>query len=366
MAFEPLVAPSRLNRPDQFAEEAELCLNGIADFIEKYNELSSVLNGAITSTSTTSLTISAGTKSPVVQPGLNLVPGYPIRLAYRVDPTKYMDGIVLTYDGVTGALSSDISSVAGSGTYADWQVMVLAAPDPSPVAGPTHAATSKTTPVDADELPLVDSADSFGLKRLTWANLKAALKTYFDTVYTYVTAAVDTTFSSTVDNAAATPAWVRGLALIKNGTAVATTSAAAYDFSIPAGVKRVTFIWSQGSTASTGIPMLQIGVSTPTTTGYDSTVSATSTAGTTAAINLTSGFAMVHTGSGAAIYKHVITIVNISGNTWVCGVVGSSTSVGFTGSGTVTLSGVLGVLRLTTTSGTDTFDAGTANVFWEF
>lgn len=211
MAFEPLVVPSRLNRPDQFAEEAELCLNGVADFIEKYNELSSVLNGAITSTSTTSLTIGTGTKSPVVQPGLNLVPGYPIRLAYRVDPTKYMDGVVLTYDIVTGALSSDISSPTGSGTYADWQVMVLAAPEPSPVAGPTHAASSKSIPVDADEIPLIDSAASFSLKRLTWANLKAALKTYFDTVYTYVTAAVDTTFSSTADNAAATPAWVKGL-----------------------------------------------------------------------------------------------------------------------------------------------------------
>jgi len=46
-----------------------------------------------------------------------------------------------------------------------------------------HAATSKTTPVDADEMPLVDSAASFSLKKLTWANLKATLKTYFDALY---------------------------------------------------------------------------------------------------------------------------------------------------------------------------------------
>lgn len=43
----------------------------------------------------------------------------------------------------------------------------------------THAAVSKTTPVDADELPLIDSAASWGLKRLTWANLKAALQSLF-------------------------------------------------------------------------------------------------------------------------------------------------------------------------------------------
>jgi len=46
-----------------------------------------------------------------------------------------------------------------------------------------HAATEKTTPADADELGLIDSAASYVLKKLTWANLKATLKTYFDTLY---------------------------------------------------------------------------------------------------------------------------------------------------------------------------------------
>lgn len=45
------------------------------------------------------------------------------------------------------------------------------------------AATSKATPVDADLLALVDSAASNTLKKLTWANVKATLKTYFDTLY---------------------------------------------------------------------------------------------------------------------------------------------------------------------------------------
>lgn len=54
----------------------------------------------------------------------------------------------------------------------------------------THAAASKATPVDTDEVGLVDSAASFGLKRLTWANLKATLKTYLDTLYVSSTAPV--------------------------------------------------------------------------------------------------------------------------------------------------------------------------------
>lgn len=41
------------------------------------------------------------------------------------------------------------------------------------------AATGKTTPVDADEMSLIDTAASWRLKRLTWANLKATLLTYF-------------------------------------------------------------------------------------------------------------------------------------------------------------------------------------------
>lgn len=50
------------------------------------------------------------------------------------------------------------------------------------IAPGTHAATSKATPVDADEISLVDSAASNVLKKLTWANLKAAVKTYYDPV----------------------------------------------------------------------------------------------------------------------------------------------------------------------------------------
>jgi len=41
-----------------------------------------------------------------------------------------------------------------------------------------HAATEKTTPAGADELPIVDSAAGNVLKSLTWANLKAALLSY--------------------------------------------------------------------------------------------------------------------------------------------------------------------------------------------
>lgn len=47
------------------------------------------------------------------------------------------------------------------------------------IAASTHAAMSKSVPVDADEIPLVDTAASNVLKKLSWANLKAALASTF-------------------------------------------------------------------------------------------------------------------------------------------------------------------------------------------
>ena len=46
-----------------------------------------------------------------------------------------------------------------------------------------NGATAKTTPVDADQVGLMDSAASNVLKKLSWANIKATLKTYFDGLY---------------------------------------------------------------------------------------------------------------------------------------------------------------------------------------
>ena len=51
------------------------------------------------------------------------------------------------------------------------------------LAANVHAAAGKTPPVDADEFAIVDSAASNVLKKLTWANLKAAILTYWQGLY---------------------------------------------------------------------------------------------------------------------------------------------------------------------------------------
>jgi hypothetical protein len=45
------------------------------------------------------------------------------------------------------------------------------------------ASTAKVTPVDADTIGVIDSAAGNILKKVSWANIRATLKTYFDTLY---------------------------------------------------------------------------------------------------------------------------------------------------------------------------------------
>lgn len=66
-------------------------------------------------------------------------------------------------------------------------------------------ATAKTTPVDADTMPLIDSAASNVLKKVTWANIKATLKTYFDSLTTTLTNKRITKRVTTTNAPGATP-----------------------------------------------------------------------------------------------------------------------------------------------------------------
>ena len=70
---------------------------------------------------------------------------------------------------------TDISQVRTS----NWNDTHLVPSEQEIVAAAVTGSTDKTTPVDADMLPLVDSAASNILKKLTWANLKATLALYF-------------------------------------------------------------------------------------------------------------------------------------------------------------------------------------------
>ena len=78
---------------------------------------------------------------------------------------------------------------------------------------------------------------------------------------------------------------------------------------------------------------------------------------------------LVGGGQLAASVQHgIYTVALVTGSTWVgSGSIGDSSGNAYhgVGGGTVTLSGALDRIRVTTTTGTPAFDAGTINIQYE-
>lgn len=150
-----------------------------------------------------------------------------------------------------------------------------------------------------------------------------------------------------------------------SGTAVASTSGTAIDFTgIPSWVKRITVILNGVSSNGASAKQIQIGSGSFTTTGYISAASGGSTG--VSSTTSTTGL-LIEDGTNAAQTSNIIAVLtNISGNVWVMASSGANNAGAFrTGGGNVTLGGVLDRVRLTSANGTDTFDAGSVNIFYE-
>lgn len=96
-----------------------------------------------------------------------------------IGPASSTDNHVAFFSGTSGKLIAD-SGLTLSGTNTGDETTTTA-------GALINGATSKSTPVDADYVGLMDSAASNVLKKLSWANIKATLKAYFDTLYAPLT-----------------------------------------------------------------------------------------------------------------------------------------------------------------------------------
>ena len=147
------------------------------------------------------------------------------------------------------------------------------------------------------------------------------------------------------------------------GTSVASTSGTSIDFtSIPSWVKRITVMFNGVSLNASTELLLQIGSGSVETSGYLSGAGnrggdTTSTAG----FVVTRGFGSTENASG------YVSVVTLGSNIWVSSGVLCPTSTGtfFGSGGNKTTSGVIDRIRITTVSGTATFDAGTINILFE-
>jgi hypothetical protein len=177
-------------------------------------------------------------------------------------------------------------------------------------------------------------------------------------------AVVGTTDTQTLTNKMLGSGLVAGASYLTSGTTVTLTTQTSVDFtSIPSWVKRITVMLSGVSTSGTSSPLVQLGSTTITTTGYLG--SANNYGGATQA-NYTTGFGVAFA-NATNLYHGTMVICAMTGNVWVSShaIGASGNTIASYGGGTVTLSGILDRIRFTTVNGTDTFDAGSINILYE-
>lgn len=154
---------------------------------------------------------------------------------------------------------------------------------------------------------------------------------------------------------------------LQSTTAVASTSGTSIDFTgIPLWVKRVTVMLNGVSLSGTAQILIQLGSGSIDATGYVSTATVLASGGSSALITSTAGF-IVYSSTATDTVSGNMVINTLGSNIWTSShsmarAVGNGS---LCGGGTKTLSGTLDRIRITTSNGTDTFDAGTINLIYE-
>lgn len=167
------------------------------------------------------------------------------------------------------------------------------------------------------------------------------------------------------------PVWATASGL-SAGTAV-SASGTSVDFTgIPSSAKRVTVILNAISTNGGSNLRFQVGSGSMSTSNYSgATIGVTSgqgTSGTNAQNGLSGLDTYVYSQNSSYAFFGTVVWTLVSSNTWTCVATiatSQSTSIGFFGGSSPALGGALDRIRLTTANGTDSFDAGTINIFYE-
>jgi hypothetical protein len=119
------------------------------------------------------------------------------------------------------------------------------------------------------------------------------------------------------------------------------------------------------SSTGANVMLIQLGSGSFTVTGYNCLFQGFGA--TTAVASYTAGFGLGDGGdsSGMSRFGNII-FTNINSNNWVCtgGLARISTNSSGLVNGSISLSGLLDRIRITTNSA-DTFDAGTINIMYE-
>lgn len=146
-------------------------------------------------------------------------------------------------------------------------------------------------------------------------------------------------------------------------TEKASTSGTTVEFTgIPSWAKRITILLYDVSSTGGSLFITQLG----TASGWETTGYVSVSGNDAGEDNSTAGFVIRNTSGGSDSISGSIVITNISGNKWIgTHDANNGTNSANSGSGRKELSGALTQVRLTTISGTPTFDAGSVNIMYE-
>ncbi len=151
-------------------------------------------------------------------------------------------------------------------------------------------------------------------------------------------------------------------AVITRGTAVATTSGTSVDFtSIPSTVKRITVMFDAVSNSGGDEYIIQIGDAG----GVETTAYVSQSSDRGGDQTATNGFIISRGNLSSSVNYGTIIINNFSGNIWSSFGNLSRGSTVASSTGSKTLSATLDRIRITTTGGVNTFDAGSVNIMYE-
>ncbi len=95
--------------------------NPATGFFAMVMDMARHVDSAFQGTSPSSLEVSVGTKTLVLEKGAGFAPPQPILLADAQAPsTNYMSGRVLSFDQATRELEVDVEAIVGGGTHSSW------------------------------------------------------------------------------------------------------------------------------------------------------------------------------------------------------------------------------------------------------
>lgn len=153
----PPTPPTRADGQAQFDTRAEATLSWVESAVPELNTLVGELNGyettwdliqalggagglAVTAQSSTSRTVATGSTTFEIASGKGYLVGHIVQITSRADATLWMRGTVTSYSGTT--LTVNVTSTNGSGTAADWDIIVIVVPDTIQSADGSNTSTA--------------------------------------------------------------------------------------------------------------------------------------------------------------------------------------------------------------------------------